>query len=256
MDEHQIPGVPIGYVLRLCEKRDELAECVRIQKEIWGYAEHELYPLRLFVNLGRIGGHVLGAFTTAGELAGFVAAMPGFHGARRYLHSLALGVVHGHENRGLGRALKLAQREAALAAGISTIEWSFDPLRAKNANLNINRLGAIVRRYEANYYGQVESRFQHGLPSDRLIAEWQLKSVRVKRAVAGEPVRSLSGAAPRLVEIPANIDALLQKDIAEARAWQQRGREQFQRSFAEQLTVTGFWHDENSAQYLLEHYEN
>jgi predicted GNAT superfamily acetyltransferase len=256
LDEHQIAGVPIGYSLRLCEKRDELAECVRIQKEIWGYAEHELYPLRLFVNLGRIGGHVLGAFTAANELAGFVAAMPGFHGADRYLHSLALGVVHGHENHGLGRALKLAQRELALAAGINTIEWSFDPLRAKNANLNINRLGAIVRRYEVNYYGQVESRFQHGLPSDRLIAEWRLKSARVKRAIAGRPTRSSSEAATRVIEIPTDIDALLKKDFAEAEARQRRVREQFQQSFGEELIVTRFSHDENSAQYLLEHYEN
>ena len=157
MDRHQKPGSPVGYSLGLCEKIEQLAECIRVQKEVWGYAEHEFYPLRLFVNLGRIGGHVLGAFTTEGELVGFVASMPAWHGRHRYLHSLSLGIVHGHENRGLGRALKLAQRDLAMRAGIKSIEWSFDPLRSKNANLNINRLGALVRRYEPNYYGQVET---------------------------------------------------------------------------------------------------
>ncbi len=256
MDEHQITGGPVGYSLRLCEKREDLSECIRIQKEIWGYAEHELYPLRLFVNLNRIGGHVLGAFTTEGELVGFAASTPAFHGKRRYLHSLSLGIVRGHENRGLGRALKLAQRNLALRAGINSIEWSFDPLRAKNANLNINRLGALVRRYEPDYYGQVESRFQQGLPSDRLIAEWWLKSPRVKRAIAGKPVRNPREEPARVVEIPIEIDALIRTSIEEARSWQERVRDLFQQYFADKLVVTGFAHNEETAHYLLEPYEN
>ena len=256
MDRCQIQGVPVGYRLRRCEQREELAECVRIQKEIWGYPEHELYPLRLFVNLGRIGGHVLGAFTSAGELAGFAAAMPAFHGTRRYLHSLSLGVVRNHENRGLGRALKLAQRDLALGAGIATIEWSFDPLRARNANFNINRLGAIARRYEADYYGQVESKFQQGLPSDRLMAEWQLKSARVKRAIAGKPVRNPVREPQCVIEIPDEIDTLIRQNFAEAQAWQQRVRDLFQQSFAAKLVVTGFSRKDNASLYLLERHEN
>lgn len=256
MDGHQITGAPLGYSLRLCEKREDLAECRRIQKEIWGYAEHELYPLRLFVTIGRVGGHVLGAFTTEGELVGFAAAMPGFHGRRRFLHSLSLGIVRLHENRGLGRTLKLAQRDLALRAGIACIEWSFDPLRAKNANLNINRLGAVVRRYEPDMYGHVESRFQQGLPSDRLIAEWWLRSSRVKRAIAGKPVRSQSQPPARTIEIPLEIDSLIRENISEARRWQAGIREVFLQSLAENLAVTGFAHDEKSAHYLLEPYEN
>ena len=256
MDRYQNTGDPVGYSLRLCEKREDLAECVRIQKEIWGYAEHELYPLRLFVNLSRIGGHVLGAFTTEGGQVGYVAAMPAWHGRHRYLHSLSLGVIRGHENRGLGRALKLAQRDLALRAGIDCIEWSFDPLRARNANLNINRLGALVRRYEPDYYGYVESRFQQGLPSDRLIAEWWLESLRVKRALAGKPARNLRQKPARVVEIPTEIDALIRGNIEEARTWQGRVRELLQHSFADKLVITGFARDEKSAHYLLDAYEN
>ncbi|MGO8791074.1 MAG: GNAT family N-acetyltransferase [Terriglobia bacterium] len=256
MDEHQITGGPVGYSLRLCENREDLAACVRIQKEIWGYAENDLYPLRLFVNLSHIGGHVLGVFTTEGELVGYVASMPAFHGKRRYLHSLSLGIVPAHENRGLGKALKLAQRNLALSTGINSIEWSFDPLRAKNANLNLNRLGAVVCRYEPDYYGQVESRFQQGLPSDRLIAEWQLKSPRVKRAIAGKPVRDPRRKPSREVEIPIDIDDLIRSSIDEARSCQERVRGLFQQYFEHKLVVTGFAHDEKSAHYLLEPYEN
>ena len=256
MDRHQKTGNPVGYSLRLCEKQEELAACVRIQKEIWGYSESELYPRRLFVNLSRIGGHVLGAFTTDGEQVGFVASMPAWHGRQRYFHSLSLGVVRAHENRGLGRALKLAQRYLALRAGIDSIEWSFDPLRAKNANLNINRLGALVRRYEPDYYGQVESRFQQGLPSDRLIAEWRLDSPRVKRALVGKPVRNTRKQPARMVEIPIDIDALIRTNIAEARTWQERVRNLLQQCFRDKLAITCFSHDEKSAHYLLDAYEN
>jgi predicted GNAT superfamily acetyltransferase len=256
LDKHQKTGNPLGYSLHLCETRQDLAACVRIQKEIWGYSESELYPLRLFVNLGRIGGHVLGAYTPDGEQVGFVASMPAWHGRHRYFHSLSLGVVRGHENRGIGRALKLAQRDLALRAGIDSIEWSFDPLRAKNANLNINRLGALVRRYEPDYYGQVESRFQQGLPSDRLIAEWWLDSPRVKRALAGKAVRNPRKSPAQVVEIPIDVDALIRANIEEARTWQERVRNELTRCFKDKLVITGFARNETFAHYLLDTYEN
>ena len=177
------------YLIRPSRTIRELAACVGLQKEIWGYPDLEVYPLRLFVNLTKIGGQVLGAFTPKGEAVGFVAAMPAWRGRLRYWHSLSLGIRRGHENQGLGRALKLEQRRGALAAGVGLIEWSFDPMRAKNAFFNIERLGAICRRYYADYYGPVASRLQQGLPSDRLIAEWWIRSRRVTQALAGKPSR-------------------------------------------------------------------
>ena len=256
MASHQNAGNALGYSLRLCEKFDDLAACVRIQKDIWGYPDEELYPLRLLANLNRTGGHVLGAFKPDGQLVGFVASMPAWHGRHRYLHSLSLGIVPGHENRGLGRALKMAQRDLALRAGIRSIEWSFDPLRARNANLNINRLGAVVRRYEHDYYGLVGSRFQQGLPSDRLIAEWELDSARVKRAMAGKPVRNPRKKPAQVIKIPAEIDLLIRDNLEEARAWQGRVRETFERAFATRLVVTGFARDGQSPYYLLDTHEN
>lgn len=248
-----------GYTIRPCRSIEELASTVRIQKEIWGYAEHELYPLRLLVNLGRIGGHVLGAFTPEGSLVGFVASLPAWHGSRRYYHSLSLGVLRGHENLGLGRALKLAQRRTALRAGVDFIEWTFDPLRAKNAYLNISRLGAIVRRYLPDYYGPIDSRLQKGLPSDRALAEWRLKSARVRRAISGKPARSARKKPLAEVPIPTDVGALLDarpRACGEVRAVQAAVREQLQKYFAQGLAITGFVRDRKSARYLLERYED
>ena len=190
LDRSQESGIPVGYTVRVCVSHQDLAACVRIQQQVWGYSDAELYPVRLFVNLGQIGGHVIGAFAGGGELVGLVASMPAWRGRQRYLYSLMLGIVPGHENRGLGRALKLEQRSVALEAGIDRIEWSFDPLRARNAAFNINRLGAVVRLYEPDRYGPMEGRFHQGLPSDRLIAEWRLDSSRVRRALMGGQARN------------------------------------------------------------------
>jgi len=246
----------LKYTIRPCQKLEELAALVKVQQEVWGYEEHELYPLRLFVTLGKTGGQVLGAFTPEGSLVGFVASLPAWHGANRYYHSLSLGVLRGHENRGLGRALKVAQRREALRAGIDLIRWTFDPLRAKNAYLNIVRLGAIARCYQPNYYGQVHSRLQSGLPSDRLIVEWCLRSTRVKRAMEGKPPRRSREKPAAIVEIPANIDQLAQSNPLEARRRQVDVREQLQEFFAQKLAITGFEYDVRSARYLLDPYED
>jgi predicted GNAT superfamily acetyltransferase len=187
---------------------------------------------------------------------GFVASLPAWQGTERYYHSLSLGVLRAHENRGLGRALKMAQRREALRAGIDLVEWTLDPLRAKNAYLNIVRLGAIARFYRPDYYGQVESKLQKGLASDRLIVEWRLRSTRVKRAMAGKLPRGSKAKPAVVVEIPANIDQMRQSDPREARQRQLAVRQQLQESFAHKLVITGFECDRKSARYLLDRYED
>ncbi len=246
----------MDYTIRPCQSREELAACVGLQKQIWGYADHELYPLRLFVNLPKIGGHVLGAFAPRGELVGFVASMPAWRGRRRYYHSLSLGVLAAHENRGLGRALKLEQRKEALRAGIELIEWTFDPLRAKNAFFNIVRLGAIARRYLSDYYGEVDSRLQQRLPSDRLIAEWWLKSRRVSLALAGRPPRTGRKKPVSEVEIPSDFGRLAEERPREAQAVQAAVRAQLTKMLAAKLAITGFARGEEKSRYLLDRYEN
>jgi predicted GNAT superfamily acetyltransferase len=253
------------YTVRPCRNIGEIEACVRLQQQIWGYADYELYPSRLFVNLTHIGGQVIGAFCSAGrgrsaELVGFVSAMPAWRDGKRYLHSLSLGVAAGHENQGLGRTLKIAQRELALQAGIRWIEWTFDPLRAKNAFFNIVRLGAITRRYRPDYYGRVQSRLQQGLPSDRLVCEWWLKSARARAALARSahsnpaPVVSLwpRPKGQQVIEIPLDFGTLAEQAPESAHDLQRSVRRKFEDCFRRGLAVTGFERGEGVGRYLLE----
>ena len=172
-----------SIVLRRCHGIDEFRACVALQKEVWNFTDAELVPLRMFVVADKVGGQVMGAFD-GNVMVGFALSVPGTRTGHVYLHSHMLAVRKDHRNGGLGRRLKLMQREDALARGIELIEWTFDPLEIKNAYLNIEKLGAIARRYNINQYGITSSPLQGGLPSDRLIAEWWLKSKRVETLLA------------------------------------------------------------------------
>ena len=186
-------------VIRSCKGFDELQACVDLQVEVWGYCEGDVIPRRAFLVAQKIGGQVIGAFDTesgpgtAGQMIGFALALPGVKTGSKsetglpeiYLHSHMLAVKEGYRNQSIGRRLKLAQRDEALARGIRKIEWTFDPLEIKNAFLNIHKLGAIVRTYEENFYGASSSRLQGGLQTDRLVAEWRLDSERVVAAIEG-----------------------------------------------------------------------
>ena len=136
--------------IRLLTRHEEFAEVVTLQQQIWGFKDIELLPLRLFVVAEKVGGQVLGAFDDK-RMVAFCLAIPGLKaGGKYYLHSHMLGVMPDYRNSGLGRQLKLKQREEALARGIDLIEWTFDPLEIKNAYFNIERLGAIIRRFVRN----------------------------------------------------------------------------------------------------------
>ncbi len=191
-----------SIVLRKCQGLDELRACVALQKQVWNFSDVELVPLRIFVVAEKIGGQVIGGFDSR-ELVGFAFAIPGFRAGRAYLHSHMLAVLPEYRNAGLGRRLKLFQRDEAMARGFELIEWTFDPLEIKNAYLNIERLGAIARRYHVNQYGITSSPLQGGLPTDRLLAEWWLKSKRVESLLANEtrtPFQTL-----KTISVPAQI---------------------------------------------------
>ena len=184
-----------AITIRACSTFEELDTCVDIQQQVWGYDERDIIPRRLFVVAQRIGGHIFSAFlktvdteetATSGEkMIAFAMALPGVRDSTPYLHSHMLAVLPPWRNVGIGRRLKLAQRDDALARGFKLMEWTFDPLETKNAFLNIHRLGAIVRSYTPNFYGPLHSELQAGLQSDRLHAEWWLESSHVQQALAG-----------------------------------------------------------------------
>jgi len=240
-----------AIVIRRCQGLDELRACVALQKEIWNFTDAELVPLRMFVVADKVGGQVMGAFD-GDEMVGFALSVPGTRSGHVYLHSHMLAVRKERRNSGLGRRLKLLQREDALSRGIELIEWTFDPLEIKNAYLNIEKLGAIVRRYNINQYGLTSSPLQGGLPSDRLIAEWWLKSSRVEALLTTG--KNPSFRQQIAIEVPAQIYEW--KAAAETRGKaqqvQERNRDQFLRSFDDRLAVLGYERDsEGNGKFLL-----
>jgi predicted GNAT superfamily acetyltransferase len=240
-----------SLLIRDCQGLDELRACVALQKEVWGFADIELVPLRMFVVAGNIGGQVIGAFD-GNALIGFAFAVPGVRDHHAYLYSHMLAVRQQYRNTGLGRRLKLAQREDALNRGFDLMEWTFDPLEIKNAYFNLERLGAIARRYNVNQYGITSSPLQGGLPTDRLVAEWWLKSDRVHHLLA-------SGENPEFVtlktiSVPAQIYEWKAEAATRNRALeiQERNREEFQKAFAKGLAVLGYRRDtQGVGEFLL-----
>ena len=240
-----------GVEIRACERIEEFECAVELQKSIWGFADSELVPLRMFVVAHKIGGQIFGAFD-AGEMVGFVLALPGYRHGRIYYHSHMAGVLAAYRNRGIGRQLKLRQREEALAGGVELVEWTFDPLELKNARFNIERLGAIVRRYVRNQYGRTSSPLHGGLPTDRLVAEWWLKKPRVETIAGGGKVPH--GKYTEKIRIRADIGELKQRDRAEAEKAQAAAAEQFEKWLGQGMAVTGFELNDEAGTYLLEPY--
>ena len=233
---------------------DEFSNVVRLQREIWGFQDVELLPQRLFVVADKIGGQILGAFD-GGAMVAFCLCIPGLKaGGKYYLHSHMLGVLPQYRNSGLGRRLKLKQREYAMAREVDLIEWTFDPLQLKNAFFNIARLGVIVRRYVHNQYGTTSSHLHGGLPTDRLVPEWWIRSARAEaicnnRTFEGPPVEAR-------ISLPAAIDRLPAQDPQRAREIQASIGEQFDVHFRAGLAVIGFEQNQDAGTYLLGQWES
>jgi predicted GNAT superfamily acetyltransferase len=220
----------------------QFREAVELQKTIWGFEDIELLPVRFFVVATKVGGQALGAFDE-GRMIAFCMAIPGLKpGGKSYLHSHMLGVLPEYRDSGLGRRLKLRQREDAIAAGIELIEWTFDPLEIKNAYFNIERLGAVVRRYVRNQYGTTTSHLHGGLPTDRCTAEWYVNSERVRSVIAGEPLDR----PPIVVRIEAPVGT-----AGDRKKVQSEMAEQFEAAFDRGLTVVGVERTPEGGAYLL-----
>jgi len=231
----------------------EFNDAVRLQQEIWGFKDVELLPLRLFVVATKIGGQAFGAFDGK-RMVGFALSIPGLKaGGKSYLHSHMLGVLPGYRDSGVGRRLKLAQRDDALGRGVDLIEWTFDPLEIKNAYFNMERLGAVVRRYVLNQYGTTTSHLHGGLPTDRCVAEWWIGSARVNAIIAGEKLQR--NQVEGHIEIPIEIAELRTKDPARARAIQQQASREFLSAFDRGLAVIGFEKSEQAGTYQLGKWE-
>ena len=240
--------------IRTLTEVEEFREAVKLQKTIWGFEDIDLLPARLFVVSTKIGGQVFGAFDRQ-KMVAFLLAIPGVKpGGKAYLHSHMLGVLKDYRNHGLGRKLKLAQREDALARGFDLIEWTFDPLELKNAFFNIERLGAIVRRFVYNQYGTTSSALHGGLPTDRCIAEWHINGERARTITAGGtyPLRPVEAR----ITIPAGIAEIKSRDPDRARAIQAAAGADFARYFHDGLTIVGVENTSETGTYLLGPWES
>lgn len=241
--------------IRNCARIDEFKACIALQKEVWNFDDADLVPLRMFVVSHKIGGQIIGAFQ-GDDLVGFAFSLPGTRSGHSYLHSHMLAVRDSYRNHGLGRRLKLVQREDAIQRGFDLIEWTFDPLEIKNAHLNLVRLGAIARRYSVDHYGSSSSPLQGGLPTDRLVAEWWIKSPRVTDLL--EKNQPPQFRIEQRIEVPAQVYAWKASDAdrPKAAAVQLRNRDQFINAFAHGLAALGFERDSaGNGAFLLGRWE-
>lgn len=230
------PTVRIEPLFRL---RDFDA-AVELERTIWGYRDLDIDSRAILIIASRFIGQIFGAYD-ADRLVGMALAF--YPDKPACLHSHRVGVLPEYQNQGIGYRLKLAQRDEALTRGISTIQWTFDPLQSRNAYFNISRLGGIARTYIPNLYGETSSPLHAGLPTDRILIEWLLEDPRVVETLRGRK-RAPQPDAVR-IELPPPEG---RKDSGE----QQRVREAFQECFSRGYALTGFVSDQGRDTYLLE----
>jgi len=243
---------PVASIRPFSGHREYLA-CVVLQRTVWGEGFTEgVAPALLWV-AQRTGGIASGAFSAAGELLGFVFGITGYRAGEPVHWSDMLAVRPDQRGRGIGRALKMHQRELLLAAGVARAQWTFEPLESRNAWLNFS-LGVTVREYIRDAYGEGASELHRGLGTDRLVADWQLGDPRVAARMAGSQLGSEARsapavndvvfdadgwpepAAPRLdhteaqlrIRIPADIQLLKTAAAPLARAWRAAARAAFE----------------------------
>ena len=244
-------------VVRHCHGLAEFATCLEVERAVWRSADVDLVPLPLFVVAAEIGGQVLGAFE-GDRMVGFSLSFPGVRKRQSFFHSHMTGVLAAYSNRGIGRSLKLFQRQDALARNVDRIEWTFDPLQVKNAYFNLVRLGAVVRRFLPNLYGSTTSPLHSGLPTDRLVAEWWLRSARVRQAVAPGPAaktpprRTPRGKEWVRIRVPAGMDDLARNKPDEAARVQAEIRQEFEHWLGRGYAATSVELGADGCAYLLQ----
>jgi predicted GNAT superfamily acetyltransferase len=231
------------YQIRDCLSLNDYRACLDMQREVWQFADLDITPLRAFVITRTSGGFTLGAFAeNDGKLLGFAHALAAFDAHNRpYFYSQMLAVSPHLQNSGIGMQLKFVQRRRALERGIPLMVWTFDPLQSRNAYLNIVKLGAVVRKYKVNYYGNESTSVLHrGLDSDRLLAEWWVDSPRVRAIAEGTGKVETPVQPSASVEVPLDIEELKTRNMDEARAWQLKIRSEFEQHLADGLYCADF----------------
>ncbi len=257
MEQPSAQNTAAEIEVRDCATFEEFDRCIELQREAFALPDLEVTPRRHLIVTRRAGGWTLGAFSGR-EMVGFVHHMVAVTGEGEVIgYSHMMAVARAYQNHGVGARLKWAQRARALGEGQRLIRWTWDPMQARNAHFNLNRLGVEVRSYAVNFYGtdyitmpREETVNGVSLDSDRLFAEWSLDSARVGRLAEGGPV-DYAPAPAQTIEIPSDWATLVRQDKARARREQLRVRAEFQDAFTAGLVCAGFQRDETRPRYLL-----
>lgn len=266
---------PSSIEIRPLSTHAERTACVELQRSTWGDDFSDAVPASILKVAARIGGVVLGAFDHQGELLGFVFGLTGVERGRIVHWSDMLAVAPRARNLGLGRRLKEHQRALVRTLGAEVVYWTFDPLIARNAHLNFNRLGVRLSEYVEDMYGITDSILHGGVPTDRMVVAWPTHDEEIRarlseseRALASEDARQAPIATVEWieaavgvailphsvrVEIPLDGEALLLNGAGKALAWRESARRGMQWAIAAGYTVSAFLHDEASARgyYLM-----
>src|SRR5215213_7449305 len=242
-------------IIREVETIEEMRECIELQRKVFASPELEISPVRHLLVAKYAGGFTLGAYL--GErLIGFVLSLPMFlENLKPAFYSHMTAVDARYQSLGIGARLKWAQRARAVAGGVDYIKWTYQPVLARNAFFNIERLGVTINTYMPNFYGTGaeanESKIQAlDVDSDRLFADWHLMSPKVMALSKGEKFEE-PGEVIKTIEIPPDWNGLVVKDTKKAIAEQARIKHEFQTAFAEGLIVRGFERSAANPKYLL-----
>jgi predicted GNAT superfamily acetyltransferase len=221
--------------------QDELQACVDLQRLTWGAEFAEVVPPSLLKITAKVGGVAAGAFTPEGELLGFVFGITGVERGTVVHWSHMLGVLPRAQNHGIGKKLKEYQRAEVARAGAKVIYWTFDPLVARNAHLNFNKLGVRATQYVRDMYGTGTSPLHRGIGTDRLIVAWPVAESDIA-ARREEMARFANNGVAEVtrIEIPTDIEALQTADMAQARTWRDTTRGKLEEAFASGLAIQGF----------------
>jgi len=264
--KHVIHGSPVA--IRPLHANAEFQACVELQRDIWGWEQAEIVPATLLHVVEHVGGLAVGAFDAHDQLLGFVFGLTGPRDGALAHWSHMLGVRETARDHGVGRMLKEYQRNVMHALGVKRIYWSFDPLQAKNAYFNINRLGAAVDSYVPDMYGVTASPLHLGMATDRIVAriETAPHEARPVRApsIDGLPILTpfarpgditipLGDHLPAalLIEIPEDIVAVLRASVSQAKAWRLGVRENFQWALARGYAAVGVHRGDGGRTYYI-----
>jgi chorismate synthase len=244
--------------IRRLRTNEEYLECLRLQRLTWGDDFSERVPIAILKVSQRIGGICAGAFDSAGRLVGFVFGMTGVEEGRLVHWSDMLAVAPSLRDVGIGRRLKQYQRAELLRTGVEVVYWTFDPLVARNAHINLVRLGVEAVEYVIDMYGsETDSELHRGLGTDRLVVVWRIAgssratpsrnaagAVPLVRSGEGGPavdVEPLALAAPRVtIEVPGDIEAVQRQSLELATRWRAATRQSFTSALAEGYMIVGF----------------